>query len=133
MDTLFNNVELPISRAAIALARKQPEKAIDALHTLTPTFERMATQGVYFRGLAYLQLNKGTEAATEFQKILDQKGNTWGQYYPVSYVGLARGARMAGDIARAQKAYKAFLDFWMDADADIPILIAARKEYAALK
>jgi hypothetical protein len=46
---------------------------------------------------------------------------------------VARGATLAGDTAKARKAYQDFLAVWKDADPDIPILIEARKEYAALK
>jgi len=40
---------------------------------------------------------------------------------------------MMGDSARARKTYEQFFAFWKDADPDIPLLLEARKEYAALK
>jgi len=40
---------------------------------------------------------------------------------------------MAGDQAKAQSYYQKFLNQWKDADPDIPILNAARAEYAKLK
>jgi len=46
---------------------------------------------------------------------------------------LARGYAMQGDAARAKAAYQDFLTLWKDADPDIPILIAAKTEYAKLK
>jgi tetratricopeptide (TPR) repeat protein len=90
-------------------------------------------ESIYLRGLAYLRLRKGTEAAAEFQKILDHKGANWGPFYPVSYLSLARSAALAGDTTKAKKAYQDFLALWKDADPDIPILIEAKKEYAALQ
>jgi hypothetical protein len=51
-------------------------------------------------------LKKGTEAAAEFQKILDHRGANWGPLYPLSYVGLARAATLAGDTVRARLAYE---------------------------
>ena len=42
----------------------------------------------------------------------------------------ARATAVAGDITKAKKAYKDFLAFWKD--ADMPMLIEARKEDAAL-
>jgi predicted Zn-dependent protease len=80
-----------------------------------------------------LRARKGSEAAAEFQKILDHKGANWGPYYPLSYVGLARAAALTGDSARARKAYQDFLALWKDADPDIPILREAKQEYAKLK
>jgi eukaryotic-like serine/threonine-protein kinase len=40
---------------------------------------------------------------------------------------------MGGDKAGAKKAYEAFFLTWKDADADLPMLVAAKKEYAALQ
>ena len=48
-------------------------------------------------------------------------------------VNLARAATLAGDSARAKKAYEDFLEFWKDADFDVPIFVEARQERAALK
>jgi hypothetical protein len=39
---------------------------------------------------------------------------------------------MSGDKAKAKAAYQYFLTLWKDADQDIPVLIAAKKEYGAL-
>lgn len=35
----------------------------------------------------------------------------------------------AGDTAQSRKAYQDFFALWKDADAELPILSAARKEY----
>jgi hypothetical protein len=40
---------------------------------------------------------------------------------------------LQGDTARARAAYQDFLTLWKDADPDIPILKAAKAEYAQLK
>ncbi len=52
--------------------------------------------------------------------------------YPQAQLGLARAYVMAGDKADAKKAYQALFEAWKDADADLPMLLAAKKEYAAL-
>ena len=88
----------------------------------------------YTRGQAYLKLRKGAEAAAEFQKILDHRGwDPISYLYPLAHLGLARAAALTGDVAGSRKAYQDFLALWKDADADLPILIEAKKEYAALK
>ena len=46
---------------------------------------------------------------------------------------LARAFAMQGDTAKAKAAYQDFLTLWKDADPDIPILVAAKAEYAKLK
>jgi serine/threonine protein kinase/tetratricopeptide (TPR) repeat protein len=139
--TLWNAVQLPAIRAAIALKRDQPAKAVELLASASP-YERAYPDAVYLRGLAYLDLREGAKAAAEFEKILDHKGANWGsawqhpywgQFYSLSYLGLARGSALAGDPAKAGKAYKDFLTLWKDADPDIPILKKAKAEYAKLQ
>jgi tetratricopeptide (TPR) repeat protein len=114
--TLWNAVQLPEIRAAIDLQRGQPAKAVDLLASASP-YERAYPEAVYLRGLAYLGLHKGVEAAAEFQKILDHKGASWGStwlypnwglYYSISYLGLARAFDLAGDTAKARKAFEDF-------------------------
>jgi tetratricopeptide (TPR) repeat protein len=130
-NTLLNAIELPMLRAAAQLQRDQPSKAIDLLQPIIP-YERTRPEVVYLRALSYIRAGKGAQAQAEFQKIVDHKGANWGPFYPVSYVGLARAAALAGDSSGARKAYEQFLSLWKDADPGIPILIEARKEYASL-
>ena len=131
-DTLWNARDLPGIRAAIELKPGQPGKAIDLLKSAVP-YERASANVPYLRGIAYLQLNQGTEAAAEFQKILDHKGQFLGMTYALSYVGLAKSAVLMGASATARKAYEDFLALWKDADPTLPVLVDARKEYAVLK
>jgi hypothetical protein len=54
-------------------------------------------------------------------------------------MGMARAALagrayvLQGDTAKARAAYQDFFTLWRDADPDIPILIAAKAEYAKLQ
>jgi tetratricopeptide (TPR) repeat protein len=139
--TLWNAVQLPAIRAAVAVKRGQPAKAVELLASASP-YERASPEAVYLRGLAYLGLREGAEAAAEFEKILDHKGADWGsawqhpfwgQFYSLSYLGLARSSELAGDTAKARAAYQDFFALWKYADSDIPILIAAKSEYAKLQ
>jgi tetratricopeptide (TPR) repeat protein len=139
--TIWNAVELPGIRAAIALSRDQPAKSVELLASASP-YERSYLDAPYLRGLAYLRLHKGAEAAAEFQKIVDHKGANWGsrwlypywgQFYSLSYVGMARGFALAGDTAKAEKAFQDFFELWKDADPDIPNLKQAKAEYAKLQ
>jgi hypothetical protein len=138
--TLWHTVQLPEIRAAIELQRDQPAKAVELLASASP-YERAYPEAVYLRGWAYLRLREGVEAAAEFRKIRDHKGVSWGStwlypnwglYYSVSHLGLARGSALAGDTAKAKKAFQAFFELWKDADPDLPTLKQAKAEYAEL-
>jgi tetratricopeptide (TPR) repeat protein len=139
--TIWNEVQLPEIRAAIALSRGQSAKSVELLASASP-YERSYLEAIYLRGLAYLRSQKGAEAAAEFQKIVDHKGANWGtawrypywgQFYSLSFLGVARGSALAGNKAKATKAFQDFFDLWKDADPDIPILQQAKAEYAKLQ
>jgi eukaryotic-like serine/threonine-protein kinase len=139
--TIWNSVQLPDIRAAIALHRDRPAESVDLLASASP-YERSYLEPVYLRGLAYLRLRKGAEAVAEFQKIVDHKGANWGatwvhpywgQYYSLSYLGMARGFAYAGETAKARKSFQDFFELWKDADPNIPILHQAKAEYAELR
>ena len=79
-------------------------------------------------------MHKGTEAAIEFQKLLDRLGLLANcPLGALAHLGLARAFVMQGDTARAKAAYQDFLTLWKDADPDIPILQQAKAEYAQLQ
>jgi eukaryotic-like serine/threonine-protein kinase len=129
--TLQNGVYIPAIPAAIHLKAHRPEQAIEELKPAIP-FERADFCPIYVRALAYLQMKSVPEAAAEFQKLTDRRYGTYGME-AVGYSGLARARMLSGDQAGARKAYEDFFAFWKDADPDIPLLIQARKEYAALQ
>jgi eukaryotic-like serine/threonine-protein kinase len=130
-DTLLMAMQLPMRRAAVQLERNHPEKAVELLQAAVP-FDRRYPEVVYLRGLAYLRNGRSVEAASEFRKIVDHKGATFGPRYPLAYVGLARAAVQAGDTNGAKKSYEDFFALWKDADPDIRVLIEAKREYASL-
>jgi serine/threonine protein kinase/predicted Zn-dependent protease len=135
-DTRFNGIWLPVIRAAIELQRNNPAGAIQFLEPATRYEAAADFQPQYLRGLSYLRLGKGAEAATEFQKIIDRKGQSdllVSTLYPLARLGLARAFSLSGDAAGARKAYEDFLALWRDADSDLTILIEAKNEYAKMK
>ena len=127
---------LPTIRASIALSRNDPSQAVEILR-VTSSYE-LGSDGtlepIYTRGLAYLRLHRGSEAAAEFQKILDHPGITRNHPRAVlAHLGLARVLVLQGDTSGARAEYRRFLTFWKDADPDIPILQQAKAEYARLQ
>ncbi|MEO8125874.1 MAG: hypothetical protein ABI822_02220, partial [Bryobacteraceae bacterium] len=139
--TIWNEVQLPEIRAAVALNHNQPATSVELLASASP-YELAYLEAIYLRGLAYLRLHKGVEAAAEFQKIVDNKGASWaslwrypywGQFYSLSYLGMARGSMLAGDTAKSRRAFEDFFKLWRDADPEIPMLQQARAEYRKLQ
>src|SRR5262249_46722094 len=131
---IINSSTLPSIRAAVEIKRNNPTQAVQLLEA-TRRYEAAAEfWPQYLRGQAYLRQQKGAEAAVEFQKILDHRGEApLSALYPLAQLGLARAAAIAGDTAKARTAYQNFLPVWKDADQDIRILQEARQEYANLK
>jgi predicted Zn-dependent protease len=135
-DTIVQFNYLPTIHAQLALDRNEASKAIEALRAATP-YELGQGGGlypVYVRGEAYLAAHKGSEAAAEFQKIFDQRGVVENEPIgALAHLGLARAYALQGDTAKARAAYNDFFALWKEADPDIPILVAAKAEYAKLK
>lgn len=138
--TVWNAIQQPEIEASIALRGNDPARAVDLMAVASP-YERAYPDAVYMRGMAYLGMHKGAEAAAEFQRIVDQQGTSWaatwvhpnwGQFYALSYLGMARGYMLADETPQARDAYKKFFALWKGADPDIPVLRQARAEYAKL-
>ncbi|MGB9468363.1 MAG: hypothetical protein WBQ59_03355, partial [Candidatus Acidiferrum sp.] len=73
------------------------------------------------------------EAAAEFKAVLGHQGvDPTALEWLLAHLGLGRAYALQGDTAKAKAAYQDFLTLWKDADPDIPILIAAKAEYAKL-
>jgi hypothetical protein len=78
--------------------------------------------------------HRGPEAAREFQKILNHPGVVLiSPVGALAHLQIGRAYAMQGDAAKAKSAYQDFLTLWKDADPDIPILTAAKAEYAKLQ
>jgi eukaryotic-like serine/threonine-protein kinase len=152
LDTQMQSLWLPAIWAQLALDRKNPAAALNTLQAASSielgqigfVANISCLYHVYVRGEAYLAAGQGSAAAAEFQKILDHSGIVWNCWTgALARLGVARAnalqaktAQGAGADAarvRALAAYKDFLTLWKDADPDIPILIAAKAEYAKLK
>jgi eukaryotic-like serine/threonine-protein kinase len=140
-DTIVQSNYLPTIRAATALQEGSASKAIEALVPVAPNelgtavgSFNYALYPVYLRGEAYLAAHQGSAAAIEFQKILDHPSIVGNEPIgALAHLGLGRAYAMQGDTAKARTAYQDFLKLWKDADPDIPILVAAKSEYAKLK
>jgi serine/threonine protein kinase/Flp pilus assembly protein TadD len=132
-DTLIQRVFIPLAKAFVALSAGQPREAIDDAEPAKAF--ALVYPGAYLQGLAYLQLHDATQAANAFRITTQSPGGnlqTTAPFYAQAQLGLARAYAMGGDKVEAKKAYEAFFTTWKNADADLPMLQAAKKEYAAL-
>ena len=143
LNTAINRYWLPAIYALMELKRGNPTKALEDLRTTTqyelgtplPQFEVGGSlYPIYIRGEVYLLLHKGKEAAAEFQKFLDHRGVAVNSPLgALARLQLGRAYALQGNNGQSSAAYQEFFGLWGDADQDIPILIAAKSEYAELK
>jgi len=152
LDTQMQSLWLPAIQAHLALDRKNPIVALNALQPASaielgqiPFVTNLSClYHVYTRGDAYLAAGEGSAAVAEFQKILDHSGIVWNCWTgALAHLGVARanalqsrtaqGADADAARVRGLAAYKDFLTLWKDADSDIPILKQAKAEYAKLQ
>jgi tetratricopeptide (TPR) repeat protein len=152
LDTQIQSLWLPAIQAQLALDKKNPAVALNALQAASPIelgqilflTNVSCLYPTYIRGDAYLAAGQGGAAAAEFQKILDHSGIVWNCWTgALAHMGVARanalqsrtsqGADADAARVRALAAYKDFLTLWKDADPDIPIMKEAKAEYARLR
>ena len=132
-DTLVQAVWGPTIQAIIAMHHNNPAQAIELLDA-AKLYDHINTGVLYTRAVAYLGVKQGTDAAQEFQRILDLK-NLAGDdpLVPLARLGLGRAFAQQRDKPKARTAYQDFLALWKDADPDVPILQEAKSEYANLQ
>ena len=132
-DTLAQNVDIPLIKALVELKRGDNAKAMDLLDSVA-VYAHASSGVLYVRGMTYLKNRQGTEAAQEFQKILDLRGaNGVDVMVPLAHLGLARAYAVEGDDSRSRVAYQDFFAMWKDADPDVPVLKQAKSEYEQVK
>jgi tetratricopeptide (TPR) repeat protein len=133
LNTMVRDQYVPTIRAAAALHSgapvNNPDAIVNELALALPTeygshaAERVAyltCYSTYFRGEAYMAAQQGTQAAREFQKILDHPQLTLTD--PVSaraLLGLARAYELSGDHAKSIASYKNFKNLWKSPDSGI--------------
>jgi serine/threonine protein kinase len=150
-DTQMQSLWLPAVQAQLALDNKNSGSTLNAEKVASPIEFGEISFGAnisclystYVLAQAHLATGQGSAAAAEFQKILDHNGIVWNCWTgALARLGVARakalqsktlqGADANAARVRALADYKDFLTLWKDADPDIPILKAAKAEYAKL-
>jgi serine/threonine protein kinase len=138
-DTMLKLYCLPTVHGAIEISKNNPSQGILDLEATVPnelggTLSFAYLYPVWVRGQAFLAAHNGVAAAAEFQKLIDHPGIVLNQPIgSLAHLGLGRAYALSGDNVKARASYQNFLTLWKDADPDIPILIAAKSEYAKLQ
>jgi len=135
-DLFVAKAHVPVARAAVHLARHQPVLALEALQPAQPYEHGSVALLVptYLRGLALLQHGAAAAAGEQFEDVLDHRGvDPFSPVYALAGLELARARAKSGDAAGSRTAYDSFLASWAAADADLPVLAAARAERQALR
>jgi DNA-binding winged helix-turn-helix (wHTH) protein/tetratricopeptide (TPR) repeat protein len=131
-DTIWQYVNLPQIRAAIALSRNDPSAAIEALRPGVP-YDQRSEELPAMRGLAYLALKRFDQAEAEFRKITAHPtAGVASADVALAHLGIARARALKGDTAGSRAEYGNFFALWKDAEPDVPVLREARSEYIRL-
>jgi tetratricopeptide (TPR) repeat protein len=135
-STMVTSLIDPLVRAEQERSRGNLDQAVQLMESLRP-FDQGLMIGIannYMRGMLYLKQRRGNEAAAEFKKIIGNPGvDPFSPGRPLAHLCLGRALAITGDTAGARKAYQDFFALWKDADPDLPVLVAAKKEYEQLK
>jgi tetratricopeptide (TPR) repeat protein len=114
---------------ALVKMRKHDRTALTSL----PTPKDDNDTGLLFAiGVVNLAFDNNEVAAREFSTITSRPVPSLSTLSVEADLYLGRALAKMGKTDESRKAYERFLDRWKNADAGLPILAAAKREYAAL-
>ncbi len=143
-DTFVKFTYAPVLHALTLLARGEPTQSLERLQIATQyelavnglnwtSFCLGGLHSAYVRGEAFLAEHRYTEAAAEFQKILDHRGIVGlDPIGALAHLQLGRVFALSRDKTKAKAAYETFLALWKNADPEVPILKSGKAEYDRL-
>lgn len=131
-NTIHVYYDLPLVRALLALKAHRPAEAMRLLEPARP-HQLRDFQVPYLRAQAETEAGMLEAAAEDYRLILNNQGvDPVAPVYSLSHLGLARVLAMQKKTDAAGAEYRTFLEAWKNADADLPLLIKAKQEYAKL-
>ena len=110
--------------------RQGDKAAMDALPVPTTSSDTGAT---FMLGFVQLAEGHAEAAAARFKQILDRKQLTINPLKPIAALYYGRALAKMGKADESRQAYEQFFEGWRKADADLPLLVDAKKEYARFK
>jgi tetratricopeptide (TPR) repeat protein len=118
-------------RALQALSRGQYQEAYEL--GVANGVEASQRTSLLVAGMAAIELRRWDEAARLFQTVVGFGTRLYlTPIHAYANIMLGRAHAGAGRMPDARKAYERAFEIWKDADADVPLLVAARSEYQRL-
>jgi eukaryotic-like serine/threonine-protein kinase len=138
--TFIQDFWLPVIRVMAELRDGHALKAAGLLpssSTLDPAvadeFGMTALYPAYVRGQAYLAGRDGVRAATEFRKLIEERGIVVNSPFgTLAHLGLARSLVLVGQPGQAKQAYGDLFARWSDPDPGLLLVGQARAEASRL-
>jgi tetratricopeptide (TPR) repeat protein len=109
---------------------RQSKSGADAL---PPPKDETDTGAIFTHGVVELSEGRTDAAAARFKQILDRKQQQITALKPLSSLYYGRAMIKLGKPDEARKAYQQFFESWKSPDPTLPILVEAKKEFAAVK
>jgi tetratricopeptide (TPR) repeat protein len=134
--TLTTHLQVPVTMAIVAARAGDPARALRLLEPAAAYDHAPAAEfwPSYLRGEAYLTLKRPRDAAAQFARVIDNRGEApTTPLYSLSLLGSARAAALAGDLPAARGQYERLLEAWSSGDASAAILKEARQEYVRIR
>jgi DNA-binding winged helix-turn-helix (wHTH) protein/Tfp pilus assembly protein PilF len=131
-NTIHVYCTLPMVRATLDLLAHRAAEAVRALEPARP-YQLRDFEVPYLRARAEAEAGMPDGAARDLSLILSNQGvDPISPLYSLAHLRLARVLTRQKKPAEARNEYNAFFAAWKNADTDLPLLIQARREYAAL-
>jgi tetratricopeptide (TPR) repeat protein len=103
-----------------------------ALEVLPPPKDDNDTGVPFASGVINLEFGHADAAAQQFKTIIDRRRPSLSILIAEAPLYYGRALAKMGKVDESRKAYERFLESWKNADAGLPLLVAAKGEYAAL-
>ena len=116
---------------ALLIRWRQGDRTIG--DALTPPKNDNDISALFINGVVNLDLGRPEVAATHFKRIVDNRAQGLSTLKPIAPLFYARALAAQGKPDDSRKAYDQFFAMFTSADAGLPILVAAKAEYARLK
>ena len=121
-------------RTLAALANRRDEEAYKLASAAATEPSGNQRNSMFVAGIAAFRLKQWDNAIKAFESLSGYgPKNGLSTVAAASHIWLGRSLAAAGRTQEARQAYDKAFAIWKDADADLPLLVEARNEYASLK